>query len=114
VKPLVLALLLSGCMPPACSDDEERAVRQDVRLVVQEEGVLASAAHARLVARGPETLPLIETGFYSANPPARIRLVRLLADLQSAEVRPLLDHLVRRDPDPAVREAAQGAISRLP
>jgi hypothetical protein len=107
----LLVLFLAGCAPPACSDDDERALRTDVGLVVQEEGSLATAAHARLVARGADAIPLVETGFYAANPAARIRLLKILAAIDSPEAQPVLVHMAKRDPDATVREVAQGAIS---
>ena len=106
-------LAVSACAPPACSESTERATRQDVKLLVEDEGSLAEAARARLIGRGASAIAVLETGLYAANPPARLRVVRTLGEIGSAEARPILDHLVARDPSPDVREAAKQAISRL-
>ena len=103
----------ASCAPPACSESAERATRRDVKLLVEDEGPLADAARARLVARGADAIAVLETGLYAANPPARLRIVRTLADIRSREAGPILAHLVAHDPDGAVRTASQQAISGL-
>ena len=100
-------------MPPACSESGERATRQDVRLLVADDGPLAEAARARLVRRGPGAIAVLETGLYAANPPARLRIVRTLGEIGSREAAPILKHLLAHDPHPEVREAAERAISSL-
>jgi HEAT repeat protein len=111
---LALPLHLASCAPPACSESPERAVRGDVRLLVENDGALADAARQRLVGRGRDAIAVVETGLYAANPPARLRIVRTLAEIGSAEARPILEHLTAHDPNPDVRDAAERAISSLP
>ena len=109
-----LGLTLTACAPPACSESGERAARRYVKIVVEEEdGPAAKEARARLVARGASAIPVIETGFYSANPPARVRLVRTLEEIHSHEALPIFQHLVAHDPSSDVKDAAKRAISSL-
>jgi HEAT repeat protein len=108
-----LILGLGGCAPPACSDGGERVMRKDVQLIVEDDGAVAEAARARLVARGREAVLVLETGLYAANAPARRRIVRALAEIGSAEAAPILAHLAAHDPDPDVRQAAENASQSL-
>ena len=110
---LALTLGLAACAPPACSESPERSARKDVRLLVDDDGLLADAARARLVARSGDAIAVLETGLYAANPPARLRIVRALAEIGSREAAPILQHLVVHDPNPDVRKAAERAISLL-
>jgi HEAT repeat protein len=110
---LAMVSAIAACAPPACTESDERAARKDVKTLVDDDGPLAEAARARLVARGPGAIAVVETGLYSANPPARLRLVRTLAEIRSREAEPILAHLVAHDPNPDVREAAERAISSL-
>ncbi len=111
---LACLLHLASCAPPACSESPERVVRGDVKLLVEDDGALADAARQRLVGRGRDAIALLETGLYAANPPARLRIVRALAEIGSSEARPILVHLEAHDPNPEVRQAAKRAISSLP
>lgn len=114
VAAAILALAVTACAPPACSDVEERSALLDVQLLVREDGPVAAAAEDRLVERGRRVIALVETGLYAAEAPARRRIVRTLARIGSPEAAPILQHLARRDPDPEVREAAQAALTKLP
>jgi len=109
VLTFAFVLATASCAPPACSETSERAARQDIKLLVEDEGPLAEAARARLVARGGQAIAVIETGLYAANPPARLRIVRTLAEIGARETLPILEHLAAHDPDPGVRAAAQRA-----
>ena len=110
---VAVALGVTACAPPACSDAEDRAYLRDVDLVAQQEGRLAADAADRLARAGAVAIPFIETGLYSAEAPGRRRIVRLLAAIGSAEAGPILAHLARRDPDPEVRALAQAAAGQL-
>jgi hypothetical protein len=105
-----------SCAPPACSESGERAARKDVTLLVDDDGALAEAARGRLIERGVSAIAVLETGLYAANAPARLRVVRTLAQIQertrSNEAAPIFAHLVAHDPDPDVREAARHAIEK--
>jgi hypothetical protein len=113
-----VCLAASACAPPACSDPPERALRKDVKLLVEDDGPLAEAARTRLVAQGARAIAVLETGLYAANPPARLRIVRvyhqIIEKTRSREAIPILAHLAAKDPDETVREAARNAISSLP
>jgi HEAT repeat protein len=113
VRTCAFCAFSASCAPPACSDTPERAARRDVQVLVEDDGPLAEAARARLVARGPGAIAVLETGLYAANPPARLRVVRALAEIGSREAAPILEHLVARDPDESVRDASRQAISAL-
>jgi hypothetical protein len=116
VRPVLffaLSLTLAACAPPACSESGERAARKYVKTIVDDDGPLAEAARDRLVARGASAIPVSETGLYSANPPARLRLVRTLDEIHSHEALPIFEHLVAHDPNPDVKDAARRAISSL-
>jgi HEAT repeat protein len=113
---LTFAFLLSAisCAPPACTESGERDARKDVKLLVDDDGALAEAARGRLVERGVAAVAVLETGLYAANPPARLRVVRTLAQIQERtgthEAAPIFAHLVAHDPDLDVREAARKAM----
>ena len=106
-------LVVTGCTPPACQDGPDRKLQHDVELVVKDDGPIGQAAAARLVERGRESILVLETGLYGAEPPARLRIIRTLRDIGSREAGPILDHLAANDADPAVREAARSAALTL-
>lgn len=86
---------------------------RDVDLLVGQQGDLADAAEERLVARGRDAIVHLESGLYSAEPPARRRIIRALAAIGDREALPILDHLARRDPDDYTRAAAAAAAAKL-
>jgi hypothetical protein len=110
---IVVCLSVTGCTPPACQDGPDRKLQHDVELLVKDDGPIGQAAAARLIAGGRDSIPVLETGLYGAEPPARLRIVRTLRDLRSPEARPILDHLAEHDADPDVREAARTAALAL-
>jgi hypothetical protein len=109
---LAWLLALGACAPPACQDEggPDRRLLHDVQLLVKDDGPIGRAAAERLKARGREAIPVIETGLYQAEPPARLRIVRLLRDIGTVETRPILTHLAKHDPDPQVRDAAGAGL----
>ncbi|MFH0901406.1 MAG: HEAT repeat domain-containing protein, partial [Pseudomonadota bacterium] len=102
-----------GCTPPACSDRDERHALRDVEQLVGSDGRLADAAFERLVRRGRSAIAVVETGLYRAEAPGRVRVVRVLGAIGSAEAAPILLNLARRDPDAAVRQEAESALRSL-
>lgn len=110
---VTLVTLVAGCVPPACSDADERSALHDVELLVTDDGPIGRAAEQRLVRRGRGAIAALETGLYLAEPPARLRIVRALGAIGSPEGEPVLRHLAARDGDPQVREAAEAALRRL-
>jgi hypothetical protein len=113
IRTIVACVAVAGCAPPACSDADEQLAR-DVEILVRDDGPLGQAARERLVRRGKSAIPVIETGLYAAEPPARKRIIRALGEIGAPEAAPILVHLARRDPDPEVREAAERALHWLP
>ncbi len=109
--PLLIAL--SSCAPSACSDEEDRRLGRWVEALVGEPGPRADAAEEALVASGGEAILYLETGLYDAEPRARRRVVKTLARIGDRAALPILDHLARRDPDEAVRNAAGAAEKAL-
>lgn len=85
----------------------------DLEIVIRDDGPLASMASDRLVSRGPTSIVILETGLYRAEAPARIRIIRALEAIGSAEAVPILEHLSRRDPDNDVRARARRGLSTL-
>jgi HEAT repeat protein len=65
------------------------------------------------VASGHEAVLYLETGLYDAEPRARRRVVKTLRRIGDPAALPILDHLARRDPDEAVRNAAADAHAAL-
>ena len=110
---ILLVLLVTGCTPPACQDGPDRKLQHDLELLVKDDGPIGQAAAARLVRRGRESIAVLETGLYGAEPPARLRIIRALREIGSREARPVLDHLAEHDADPDVREAARNAALAL-
>jgi hypothetical protein len=110
---LALTLWLSACAPPACQGDADRQLQHDVELVVKDDGPISQAAAERLRRGGAGAIAVVETGFYAAEPPARLRLVRVLRDIGSDEATPILAHLAASDPDPDVRAAADAAKTAI-
>jgi HEAT repeat protein len=86
---------------------------REVEVLVVAEGPVAEAAAERLVRRGAEAIAVLETGLYTAEPPARRRIIRTLERIGAPEAAPVLRHLAERDPDPDVREAAGRAFASL-
>jgi HEAT repeat protein len=84
-----------------------------VALLVGDDGPLSAAAGERLVARGRDAIPLLETGLYTTDSRARRRVVEALRRIADPEAIPILEHLARRDPDPEIREAAGRAAAAL-
>ncbi len=110
---VVLLLALSSCAPSACSDEEDRRLGRWVEALVGEPGPRADAAEQALVATGKDAILYLETGLYDAEPRARRRVVKTLARIGDRAALPILDHLARRDPDEAVRNAAGAARAAL-
>jgi HEAT repeat protein len=110
---VVLLLAVTSCAPSACSDEEDRRLGRWVEALVGEPGPRADAAEEALVASGGEAILYLETGLYDAEPRARRRVVKTLARIGDRAALPILDHLARRDPDEAVRNAAGAAEKAL-
>lgn len=110
----LLALMVCGCTPHACNEEGDRQIRTEVEFLVGEAGPLADRAHVRLVERGSDAIPILETGLYQGDAAGRRRVIEVLSDIGSAAARPILEHVERRDPDPAVRAAASRALAQLP
>jgi len=110
---VVLLLGLSSCAPSACSDEEDRRLAGWAQALVGEPGPRADAAEEALVASGRDAILYLETGLYDAEPRARRRVVKTLARIGDRAALPILDHLARRDPDEAVRNAAGAAEKAL-
>jgi HEAT repeat protein len=110
---VLLLATLSGCAPPACSDEEDTVMLRDVELVAGEEGRLSRDAADRLAQAGGRAVALVETGLYAIDPAGRRRLVKVLARTGSPEARPVLEHLAARDPDPEVRAQASAGLREL-
>jgi HEAT repeat protein len=106
---LAVLLLLSAACARACSDEDELTMAREVEVLVGEPGAQADAAEQRLLRRGSEAIPYLETGLYSAEPAARRRVIRVLSEIGDPAADPIFDYLARRDPDPEVRLAAARA-----
>ncbi len=112
MRQLLLLLVLSGCTPTACSEEEE-TVNREVEVLIGEPGPAVKEAERRLLSRGKRSIAILETGLYQAEPLGRVRIVKVLAKLDVPEVLPVLEHLAKRDDDALVRETAAEALAKL-
>lgn len=108
--PLALSL---GLLTTACSRSDDNHLEVFVDALIAESDSLADKAHLALVSRGRESIVILETGLYRADPAGRRRIIRALLDIGEPEARPILAHLAEHDADPEVRDAAHRALERL-
>ena len=109
---LLLFIFLSACTPTACSE-EEQDINREVEILIGEPGPATKEAERRLLERGVGAIAILETGLYQADAMGRIRIVKTLAKLNSAEVLPVIRHIAKRDDDALVRETAKTALAQF-
>jgi HEAT repeat protein len=108
-----LALALAAALAVACVGGDDNRLEVLVDALVAESGTLSTQAQAELVARGRESIVILETGLYRGTPAGRRRIITTLSRIGHADVRPILEHLKAYDPEPEVREHAARALQRL-
>jgi HEAT repeat protein len=86
---------------------------RDVEVLVLGAGAAADAAEARLRRRGRDAIVFLEVGLYEAQPAQRRRIIRTFVAMAEPEAVPILRHLAERDPDSAVRQAAEDGLKKL-
>lgn len=106
-------LAILGCAPQTCSNRDDDAIAAQAEALVGEPGRLADEAEALLVARGRDSIAILETAIYNASEPGRRRVVRALTRIGHPEVLPILRKLAEADEAASVRQAARDGLARL-
>jgi hypothetical protein len=98
-----MRLLLLLC---ACSASPDEDIRGQLTLLLQQEGVPAQAASAKLVAHGKRAIPMIESAMHTASPAGKKNLISVLRQIGDEAAIPLLGHIAVYEPLEDVRKEA--------
>ncbi|MBT8494336.1 MAG: HEAT repeat domain-containing protein [Deltaproteobacteria bacterium] len=109
----IAAIATAWVLATGCFGNDDNRLEVLVDALVVESGSLATQAENALVARGRDSIVVLETGLYRATPHGRRRIIRTLARIGHPDARPVLAHLHRYDSDEDVREAAARAMDRM-
>lgn len=102
---------IGGCGPCARQDDNRLEVYVDA--LIAESGSLSDEAGSALAARGRESIVILETGLYRAQPGGRRRIVQTLVEIGHPDVIPILSHVAEHDADEDVRASARRGLDKL-
>lgn len=101
--------LVSVCLwlaGSSCRGSDDNKLEVYVDALLAESGALTDDASNALVARGSESIVILEAGLYRASADGRRRILRTLGRIGDPAAQPIYEHLAALDPDEDVRALA--------
>ncbi len=108
------AVLIAIAALAACEDRSYRTIGADIGVLTERDDLLVPPATARLVARGRNALPQIETALHTAPVKGRLNLLLALERIADPDALAVLRHFAVYDPAPEVRAACEAILGRWP